>query len=282
LILIGALLVGGLAAFLTLGYVRGVEKRVDQDTEMIEVVVAAAPIAKGEDASTAITGKSLVLAERPRRNVPSNAVRRLADVEGQIAAIDLGGGEVVTSSMFGSAADLTGSRSAALEDGNVAITVAVDQASVSGNLIQPGDLVNILVRYHVAAPSTEGDPAVAAETSTDESLSTSGQGADMFRPASYVMQGVKVFAVGTDAGTAVAQEAPEDGEEAQAAPSAFLTVQVPPEEAALLASVRDAEMYAVLIPPDYEPRPIPLVTSLPALPGELGQTPYADESAPGE
>ncbi len=282
LILIGALLVGGLAAFLTLGYVRGVEKRVDQDTELVEVVVAAAPIAKGEEASAAVVAKSLVMAERPRRNIPSNAVRRLADVEGQIAAIDLGGGEVVTSTMFGSAADLTGSRSAALEDGNVAITVAVDQASVSGNLIQPGDLVNILVRYHVAGPDTGGDPAAAAETSTDEPLSTDGQGANLFRPASYVMQAVKVFAVGTDAGTAVAQETPAEGEEAQAAPSAFLTVQVPPEQASLLASVRDAEMYVTLVPPDYEPRPIPLVTSLPALPGELGQTPYGDESAAGE
>jgi Flp pilus assembly protein CpaB len=184
--------------------------------------------------------------------------------------------------MFGSAADLTGSRSAALEDGNVAITVAVDQASVSGNLIQPGDLVNILVRYHVAGPDTGGDPAAAAETSTDEPLSTDGQGANLFRPASYVMQAVKVFAVGTDAGTAVAQETPAEGEEAQAAPSAFLTVQVPPEQASLLASVRDAEMYVTLVPPDYEPRPIPLVTSLPALPGELGQTPYGDESAAGE
>jgi Flp pilus assembly protein CpaB len=285
LILIGALLVGGLAAFLTLGYVRGVEKRVDEDTELVKVVVAAAPIAKGEEASSAIVAKSLVLADRPRRNVPSNAVRRLTDVESQIAAIDLGGGEVVTSSMFGSAADLTGSRSAALEDGNVAITVAVDQASVSGDLIQPGDLVNILVRYKLAQAPAE-DPAAATEDVTNEPLSSSGQGANLAKPASYVMQAVKVFAVGTDAGTAVAKEAPAEGEEGaatQAAPaSAFITVQVPPDQAALLASVRDAEMYVTLVPPDYEPRPIPLVTSLPALPGELGQTPYPTESAPGE
>lgn len=282
LILIGALLVGGLAAFLTMSYVRGVEKRVDEDTELVAVVVAAAPIAKGEDATSAIASKSLTLSELPRRNVPSNAVLRLADIDGLIAAIDLGGGEVVTSSMFGSAADLTGSRSAALEDGNVAITLAVDQASVSGGLIQPGDLVNILVRYHVTAPSAGDDPAAAADTSSSESLATDGQGADLFRPASYVMQAVKVFAVGTDAGTAVAADAAEGEEDAAAPePSAFLTVQVPPDQAALLASVRDAEMYVTLVPPDYEPRPIPLVTSLPALPGELGQTPYAAEGATG-
>lgn len=282
MILIGALLIGGLAAFLTLGYVRGVEKRVDQDTELVPVVVASSPIAKGQDASEAVASKALVMSEEPRHSVPANAVRRLADVEGLIAAIDLGGGEVVTSSMFGSAADLTGSRSAALDDGNVAITVAVDQASVSGNLIQPGDLVNILVRYHVVEQSGGEDPAAEAATSSEESLATSGQGVQLFRPASYVMQGVKVFAVGTDAGTAVAQE--DSGEEGapQQAPSAFLTVQVPPEQAVLLASVRDAEMYAVLVPPDYEPRPIPLVISLPALPGELGETPYTGGSGSGE
>lgn len=289
LILIGALLVGGLAAFLTLGYVRGVEKRVDEDTELVKVVVAAAPVAKGSDASTAITSKALVLADRPRRNVPSNAVRRLTDIEGQLATIDLGGGEVVTSSMFGSSSDLTGSRSAAIEEGNVAITLAVDAASVSGGLIKPGDMVNLLVRYTLTPAGGEvadpNDPNAAGTVIADSPLSTDlDNGANFNHPASYMVQGVKVFAVGTDAGTAVAEEKETtDGEQAQEAqPSAYLTVEVSPELAAMLASVRDAEMYAVLVPPDYERRPIPLVPRVPALPGELGQSPYPDESASGE
>lgn len=282
MILIGALLLGSLAAFLTLNYVRGVENRVDEDTELVHVVVASAPVPKGAQASAAIAEGDLVVAERARKDVPANAVQRLADVEGQVAAIDLSGGEVVTSPMFAGIQDLTGSRSAGLDPGNVAITVNVDSASVSGGLIQPGDLVNLLVSFDsVSAGGEEGDGDGAAASEGSEALRIGDGGVLFPKPAGYAFQAVKVFAVGTDAGTAVAKEQPAEGE-AAAEPqnlSTFLTVQMPPEDAALLASVRGAQLYAVLVPPDYETRPMDVVPAVPALPGMEGRDIYQDQNA---
>ena len=280
LILIGALLLGGLAAFLTLNYVRGVENRVSEDTELIEVVVAQAPVAEGTQASAAIADGSLAVAERARQDVPANAVSRLADVEGEVAAIDLSGGEIVTSTMFAGIQDLTGSRSASLDPGNVAITVNVDSASVSGGLIQPGDRVNLLVRFQrtaTAAGDAEGGEGDTGETS----LGVGDGGVIIPKPAGYAFQAVKVFAVGTDAGTAVADESADGEAEGGATEnlSTFLTLQMPPEDAALLASVRDAELFASLVPPDYEPRPIEVMGDLPALPGMEGRGIYEDENA---
>ena len=280
LILIGALLLGGLAAFLTLNYVRGVENRVSEDTELIEVVVAQAPVAEGTQASAAIADGSLAVAERARQDVPANAVSRLADVEGEVAAIDLSGGEIVTSTMFAGIQDLTGSRSASLDPGNVAITVNVDSASVSGGLIQPGDRVNLLVRFQrtaTAAGDAEGGEGDTGETS----LGVGDGGVIIPKPAGYAFQAVKVFAVGTDAGTAVADESADGETEGGATEnlSTFLTLQMPPEDAALLASVRDAELFASLVPPDYEPRPIEVIGDLPALPGMEGRGIYEDENA---
>ena len=280
LILIGALLLGGLAAFLTLNYVRGVENRVSEDTELIEVVVAQAPVAEGTQASAAIADGSLAVAERARQDVPANAVSRLADVEGEVAAIDLSGGEIVTSTMFAGIQDLTGSRSASLDPGNVAITVNVDSASVSGGLIQPGDRVNLLVRFQrtaTAAGDGEGGEGDTGETS----LGVGDGGVIIPKPAGYAFQAVKVFAVGTDAGTAVADESADGEAEGGATEnlSTFLTLQMPPEDAALLASVRDAELFASLVPPDYEPRPIEVIGDLPALPGMEGRGIYEDENA---
>ena len=280
LILIGALLLGGLAAFLTLNYVRGVENRVSVDTELIEVVVAQAPVAEGTQASAAIADGSLAVAERARQDVPANAVSRLADVEGEVAAIDLSGGEIVTSTMFAGIQDLTGSRSASLDPGNVAITVNVDSASVSGGLIQPGDRVNLLVRFQrtaTAAGDAEGGEGDTGETS----LGVGDGGVIIPKPAGYAFQAVKVFAVGTDAGTAVADESADGEAEGGATEnlSTFLTLQMPPEDAALLASVRDAELFASLVPPDYEPRPIEVIGDLPALPGMEGRGIYEDENA---
>ncbi|MEZ5348482.1 MAG: Flp pilus assembly protein CpaB [Microthrixaceae bacterium] len=280
LILIGALLLGGLAAFLTLNYVRGVENRVSEDTELIEVVVAQAPVAEGTQASAAIADGSLAVAERARQDVPATAVSRLADVEGEVAAIDLSGGEIVTSTMFAGIQDLTGSRSASLDPGNVAITVNVDSASVSGGLIQPGDRVNLLVRFQrtaTAAGDAEGGEGDTGETS----LGVGDGGVIIPKPAGYAFQAVKVFAVGTDAGTAVADESADGEAEGGATEnlSTFLTLQMPPEDAALLASVRDAELFASLVPPDYEPRPIEVIGDLPALPGMEGRGIYEDENA---
>ena len=280
LILIGALLLGGLAAFLTLNYVRGVENRVSEDTELIEVVVAQAPVAEGTQASAAIADGSLAVAERARQDVPANAVSRLADVEGEVAAIDLSGGEIVTSTMFAGIQDLTGSRSASLDPGNVAITVNVDSASVSGGLIQPGDRVNLLVRFQrtaTAAGDAEGGEGDTGETS----LGVGDGGVIIPKPAGYAFQAVKVFAVGTDAGTAVADESADGEAEGGATEnlSTFLTLQMPPEDAALLASVLDAELFASLVPPDYEPRPIEVIGDLPALPGMEGRGIYEDENA---
>jgi Flp pilus assembly protein CpaB len=279
MILIGALLLGGLAAFLTLNYVRGVENRVDEDSELIPVVVASAPVAQGAQASAAIAEGSLTVSERARKDVPANAVQRLADVEGQVAAIDLSGGEIVTSTMFAGIQDLTGSRSAGLDPGNVAITVNVDSASVSGGLIQPGDLVNLLVRFGtVDAGSDEG--SADGDEGTSETLNIESGGVVFPKPAGYAFQAVKVFAVGTDAGTAVAKEENAEGETGEAQNlSTFLTVQMPAEEAALLASVRDAELYAVLVPPDYETRPMDVRPGVPALPGMEGRDIYQDKDA---
>lgn len=279
MILIGALLLGGLAAFLTLNYVRGVENRVDEDTELVPVVVASAPVAQGAQASAAIAEGSLTVSEKARQDVPANAVQRLADVEGQVAAIDLSGGEVVTSTMFAGIQDLTGSRSAGLDPGNVAITVNVDSASVSGGLIQPGDLVNLLVRFGTVDTAT-GDASADGDQGSSETLNIGNGGVIFPKPAGYAFQAVKVFAVGTDAGTAVAKEETAEGEAAtEQNVSTFLTVQMPPEEAALLASVRDAELYAVLVPPDYETRPMDVQPGVPALPGMEGRDIYQDENA---
>ena len=270
LILIGALLVGGLAAFLTLNYVRGVENRVGEDSELVGVVVASAPVSQGTPATGAIQAKQITTAERPRKDVPSNAVRRLTDIEGQVAALDLGGGEVITTTMFGSTGDLTGSAGAGLDPGNVALTVAVDPTSVAGDLIKPGDLVNLMVTHkQVTAP--EG------EEGSDSAVGIDGSLVRLSAPAGYVFQAAKVFAVGTDAGTPVASE---DGEAAPKGSEgiAFLTIQLSPEDAQLLASVRNSALYASLVPPDYEPHPIPVISELPGLPGSNGATPSSGEN----
>lgn len=265
LILIAAVLVGALAAFVTLNYVRGVEQSSQKKDETVQVLVVAKPVAKGTKADEALASGQLVAAERRRVDLPVNAVRRNADIEGQVAAVELGGGEVVTTSMFVGATDLSGSKGAALEKGMVAITVQFDP--VSASLVQPGDSVNILARTCVVG----GGECPLISTNLNPT------GANVIsKPATYLFQDVKVLAVDQNLSSPEATAPAAEGEAPAAAPAAAgaasgrVTVELSPDQAALLASVRDADLYLTLNRGDYVPVPVPPQAGLPALPGQTG------------
>lgn len=274
LILVAAVLIGAVAAFGTLNYVKGVESSSAAQDETVQVLVARQAIPKGTSADEAFAAGLLAAAERRRVDVPANPVRRNAEIEGQVAAVDLGGGEIITTSMFVGTTDLSGSKSASIDKGNVAITVQFSPTAVS--LVQPGDRINILVR--TCPPPAPGQAAECSLVSS--ALNRTGTEV-VQKPATYAFQNVKVIAVDRSLGQAAPAPAATGGDAAPApAPAASssgasgdVTVQLPPEQAALLASVRDGDLYLTLNRPDYEPKPLPAQAGLPALPGQLGATP---------
>ena len=280
LILIGAIVIGGLAAFLTLNYVRGVENENAENNQLVEVLVATGPIPKGSSADEAITTKMIAVDERRRADLPAGAVRRNAEIAGQVAAVELTGGEIITTAMFVADSDLSGSKGTSLDKGNVAITISVDEAAGVAGLVQPGDSINIL------AEATPGDPAgeTADAVEAASGLSVVDNLFSMEAPAVYVFQDVKVLAVGQTLGEPVAA-APAEGEAAPPAPagggSGLITVQLPPDQAALLAGVRNSNLYLTLNRPDYEPVPVPFAPIV-ELPGVQGVSPYPESSEGGQ
>ncbi len=261
LILIGAIVIGGLAAFLTLNYVRGVESENAEKNQLVEVLVATGPIVKGTSADEAIATQLISTDERRRADLPATAITRNAEIAGQVAALDLNGGEIITSSMFVAETDMSGSKSTSLDKGNVAITIQVDEAAGVAGLVQPGDSINILAK--VKPPE---------EAAVEGGLGGEGGLYQLSTPSVYAFQDVRVLAVGQSLGEPVAEG--EEGAEAPAgAGSGLITVQLPPDQAAVLAGVRDASLYLTLNRPDYEPVPVPFAPIVP-LTGEQGVSPY--------
>jgi Flp pilus assembly protein CpaB len=270
LILIGALVIGGLAAFLTMNYVRGVENESAEQNQLVDVLVAKGPIQKGTSADEALSVQQVAIDKRRRADLPATAVRREAEIAGQVAAVDLSGGEIITTNMFVADTDLSGSNSTNIDKGNVAITISVDQAAGVAGLIQPNDSINILA----TAESEEGEGiGVAGEQPARTS------GFSFPSPAVYAFQDVKVLAVGQSLGEPVAETAEGEAPPAEAPANAgLITVQLPPEDAALLASVRNSALYLTLNRPDYEPVPVPFFNWLPDLPGAQGLSPYEGQN----
>jgi Flp pilus assembly protein CpaB len=266
LILVGAIVVGAIAALLILQYVGSIEDKANTDNQLVPVVIASGDIKAGEVADGLIEEQRITVGNRRRVDLPSNAVGRVEDIKGQSAAIDLNSGEIITTSKFTGSGASSASKSNVLEPGNVAISISVDQQRSVANLIQPGDFVNVIVATK-PKPVPNANPADAPAENTDE-----------INGAAYVFQKVKVLAIGQNVGTAVA--APADaGVTATTAPptSDLVTLQVPPEVAPTIAAAADkAGIRLVLVRPDYQPRPVPnfFFGVEDTLPGELGFTPY--------
>ena len=270
LILIGAIVIGGLAAFLTLNYVRGVENESAEQNQLVKVLVATGPITKGTNADEAITTKLIAADDRRRADLPAAAVTRDAEIAGQVAAVDLSGGEIITTTMFVAETDMTGSKGTSLDKGNVAITISVDEAAGVAGLIQPGDSINILAQV-TPADAAAGDATGLSGKDGAYGLST---------PSVYAFQDVKVLAVGQSLGEPVAAEGedPAAADPAASGGSGLITVQLPPGQAALLAGVRSANLYLTLNRPDYEPIPVPFQPIVPSLPGKQGVSPYPENA----
>ena len=261
-------MIGGLAAFLTLNYVKGVENENAAKNQLVEVLVAKGPIPKGTSADAALAAQQITVGKRRQADLPAQAVRRNAEIAEQVASVDLGGGEIITSNMFVADSDLTGSKSTSLDKGNVAITISVDDAAGVAGLIQPGDSINIMAGVE---PDEKGE---------GEGLGGGAGGYILQSPAVYAFQNIKVLAVGQSLGVPVAQTA--DGapaEETKQASSGLITVQLPPDQAVLLAGIRSSALYLTLNRPDYELVPVPFQPIVPTLPGETGTSAYPDASA---
>lgn len=278
LILVAAIVIGGLAAFMTMRYVSGVENESAERNQLVDVLVATGPIGKGQSADEALAAGRVTVDQRRRADLPAAAARRAADIQGQVASVEMSGGEIITTSMFLAETDLSGSKSMTLDKGNVAITIMVSGGAGVAGLVQPGDLINIMAQ--VEDKPAEGESANAG--SGAGGLGVDGSGFISSTNSMYAFQAVKVLAVGTrlDVPQPTAEKAPEaSAESSSEAPvdygdTSLITVQLPPDQALKLASLREAGLYLTLNRPDYEPIPSPLTMLVTDLPGLAGISPY--------
>lgn len=144
LILIAALVVGGIAAYGTKNYiankVEDIEAR-NKNKKMVEVVVPTADLEKG----TILTYDNMVVREIPQEWAVSGAITpgQFSRADGAVLAFSALRGETVTwSQIVGEKAAIFSTK---LELGRRAVTVPVDEVSSISGMVQPDDLIDIVV-----------------------------------------------------------------------------------------------------------------------------------------
>ncbi len=256
LILVGAIVVGAIAALLILRYVGSVQDKASSDNHLVPVVVATGDIPQGTAANDAIAQGLIEVRDRRQADLPGQVVTRIEAIKGETASIDITAGSMITATQFSQSNTLSSSDSNQLDPGDVALTISVDSLHSVAGLVQPGDYVNILV------DTVDGTGNVGEAT---------------------VYQKAKVLAIGTDLGSQVSSAGSGGTTATTAAPAAasnLVTIELPPPAAQVLSAVSQKTLRLVLVRPDYQVRPIPSYTYNPGLPlpGDQGHSP--DEGAP--
>jgi pilus assembly protein CpaB len=274
MILIAAIAVGALAAFMIFNYVGGVEDQANEGAERVDVYVIRKDVPKGLPGEQARDEGYIVQDKIPREFLPASAIQSLDQIDGQVALNALAANQVLVRGMFVDPAQAQVGFSARIPESMVAITVSIDQVRGVAGLLVPGDKVDMMV----AASASEGDD-------TTETVPSAGI-------SRIVYHAVEILAIGQTATPQPGENitAAAEGEDpAAAAPAAAPTIEnsglitflVPIEAAQMITALDSSLLYLALIGPDYVPEPVPQFDLNPSepLPGETGSelTPYGPD-----
>ena len=222
-------LVAGIGVYV---YASNADKRAQENASFVDAYVATSDIAKGTTGEEAVQAGLIQQAKVAKGSLPPSAVTNLNDLAGKVAAARIDMKQFVTAQTFVSASDGVGgafAQSIKSQD-LVAVTVTVDADHGVANAIAPGDHVNIATTTQDA----NGNPQ------TD-----------------YLMENVKVLAVGTSTAQGVSPgSVPAGGSttDQAAAPSGnqgVLTFEVSKADAlrVIAANSGNSKIYLVLLPP---------------------------------
>lgn len=270
-ILIAAVVVGALSAFLVFNYVNSADQRAQGNAKRVPVLVVKKDIPRGLSGREAQQQGYIKSSEIASEFKPATAINDVSVIQNKVAIAPLATGQVLVDGMFadpiqssitfaGRVPDACGPNNAAGKPSPcVAITMSFDQVHGVAGVVVPGDFVNILLVGGGCNPTAPPSAAAAAA----QNCATSR----------YLYQAVQVLFVDKSAVPLPGEQTAANAGAQPQASSGLLTFAVPPAAAQVLTSVDPAKMYLTLVPTNYAPVPLPPLDGFPAvLPGEDAAT----------
>lgn len=139
LIIVLALVLGGLAAVFAATYLRSARTDIAAQNQPVEVLVATQDLPRGLTTEELMQRKLVELRKVPRQFVSADAISSLRGVESQVLAVPIGTGEQITRTRFSYPQD-AGLAYSVPED-LVAVSAEVNEVSGVAGLLKPGDYV---------------------------------------------------------------------------------------------------------------------------------------------
>ena len=142
LIIVAALVLGGVAAWASYSYLGALQRQAEAGSAMTDVLVAKQDIPRGTPAKDLVTGGLAETTRMPQRYVAPGALAAVTSVADRIVAEPVLKGEVLTAARFQYPTEA--GLAFTVPKGLVAVTIPVDDARGVSGLINPGDRVAVL------------------------------------------------------------------------------------------------------------------------------------------
>jgi pilus assembly protein CpaB len=245
LILVIAVALAGLTAFLTFHYANTADERAFKDAELVEAFIAKQDIPKGMEGGKALDEGYIGKEKIPRKFFPAKGLTNAQSLRGLVALAPLSAGVPVVEGSFVQPHMANESFAGRLDKDKQAVTLSVSDVQAVGRLVAPGDFVNLML--------TREKPGGAPNSP--------GGGKETI----FVLQKVEVLAVGNTTtlqpgeAAAIEAEAVKAGV-ARTADSGLMTFAVPAIDAErVVHASHSGEIHLTLLPKDYTPTPTPPV-----------------------
>lgn len=244
LILVIAVALAGLTAFLTFNYANSADERAFDGAELVSAFVVKKDIPKGFPGERAVDEGYIAKESIPRKFFPATGVTDTQALQGRVALAPLAAGVPVVTGSFVEPSVAMESFAQRLGKDQQAVTLAVSDVQAVARLVVPGDHVNLML-------------------TTDKAAGPGTPGGD--KETQLVLQNVEVLAVGNSTtlqpGEVAAQVAPDVAAgQAKTVDSGLMTFAVAAIDAERIVNAsQTGAIHLALVPPDYKPAPVPPV-----------------------
>jgi len=173
-LLLIAIILGAVAVVAVVAYINNIRATVEEDVEKVEVLVAAQNIPKETPVEILITAEAVILEAVPRKYLADGVLISLQDYEGYVVASPINKGEQITSTRFIKPEDL--GMAFNIPDDMLAISIPINEIIGVSNLINVGDMVNIIATFKPSETQVEAieERPVAEEIVAEAEEVTSG------------------------------------------------------------------------------------------------------------
>ncbi|HEV3365127.1 MAG TPA: Flp pilus assembly protein CpaB [Acidimicrobiia bacterium] len=244
LILVIAVALAGLTAFLTFNYANTADERAFDGAELVKVYMVKKDIPKGMPGEKALDEGYIGQESIPRKFFPAKAITNPQSLRGQVAMAGLSTGVPIVEGSFVEPRLAQESFAQRLGKDKQAVTLAVSDVEGVARLVVPGDRVNLML--------TTDKPGAPGQTAGKETQ--------------FVLQNIEVLAVGNSTTlqpgeTAVQPQSVQAGQ-AKTVDSGLMTFAVPGIDAERVVHASHVgSIHLTLLPPDYSPAPVAPVNS---------------------